>query len=555
MKPTTSAERALLDELSQGGLTRLGSGGLPGADETERVVRAEMLRHVLTAPECVGSMHQKGLRVAGALIRGPLDLEGCRIDRDVWLVDCRFDGPLTLRSCDLRSLQLDGSVLPGVSADKLVTAGGVYLRGTTVDGSVELAGARIGGALVADGATLRSPSGPALAADGIDAPGGLLLRGATVDGVVSFEGARVGADLDLTGARLENVGGDVLRAESVFVRGDVLLRQGTMLGRCLLTGARVGGDVDLGGGRFSAPGAEAVLLNRAAVDGALMIRDGARLEGLLNLNGTRVDALVDAVESWPGPGDLALNRFIYAGLLTAPSDAALRLDWLSRQDPARWGEDFWPQPYEQLAAVLAASGHGDDAQRVLVERERLQRRARRARAKPWLWRVVLRLSDAILQVTIGYGNRPLRAFGWLGLLWIVGAAAFAAADVEGAMRPAPFVVQRAPEWVLCGISAEATAELASLGLARRGLAAPGETQTECWRRQPEAQAFIAFNAWMFALDTLVPAVQTGQTEAWAPDQRVPFGMAVKTLAYALTILGWALGLLAVAGFSGIVRSR
>ena len=158
LTPSTAAEQALLDELSEGGLTRLGSGGLPGADETERAVRAELLRHVLTAPECSGAIHQKGLRVAGALVGGPLDLEGCRIDRDVWLVDCRFDGPLTLRSCALRSLQLDGSVLPGVSADKLVTTGGVQLRGIIVDGAVEMAGARIGGALLADGATLRPTS-------------------------------------------------------------------------------------------------------------------------------------------------------------------------------------------------------------------------------------------------------------------------------------------------------------------------------------------------------------------------------------------------------------
>jgi hypothetical protein len=32
-------------------------------------------------------------------------------------------------------------------------------------------------------------------------------------------------------------------------------------------------------------------------------------------------------------------------------------------------------------------------------------------------------------------------------------------------------------------------------------------------------------------------------------------MAARSVAYALNGLGWALGLLAVAGFSGIVRSR
>jgi hypothetical protein len=431
----------------------------------------------------------------------------------------------------------------------------VYLRGALVDGPVDLSGARIDGALVADGARLRRAGGVAFAADGLEVRGGLLMRGAMVQGVVSIEGARLEGDLDLTGAQIGHDGGDALRARGVSVRGDVLLRRGELNGRCALTGSRVGGDVDLGGGRFSAPRSDALLLDRAAVEGALMMRDGARFDGLLNLNGTTVDALVDAAESWPGPGDLAVNRFIYGGLLMAPTDAAQRLDWLSRQDPRRWGEDFWPQPYEQLAAVLAASGHGDDAQRVLVERERLQRRARRVRASPWLRRALLGVSDVVLRATIGYGSRPLRAFLWIGLLWAVGAGIFAIAAEKGAMRPAPVVVLRSPEFILCAMTSDEAATVASLGSPRRGLAEADEDQTACWLRQPEAQAFTKFNAWMFALDTLVPAVETGQTEAWAPDQRRTWGVVAKTTAYALTILGWALGLLAVAGFSGIVRSR
>ena len=78
-------------------------------------------------------------------------------------------------------------------------------------------------------------------------------------------------------------------------------------------------------------------------------------------------------------------------------DAETRLDWLSRQTPERWGEDFWPQPYEQLAAVLGEMGHDEDKRRVLIEKERLSRRARRARARNGCAeRGSARLKDAVM---------------------------------------------------------------------------------------------------------------------------------------------------------------
>jgi hypothetical protein len=48
-----------------------------------------------------------------------------------------------------------------------------------------------------------------------------------------------------------------------------------------------------------------------------------------------------------------LNRCLYGALLAQATDAEPRLAWLARQTPSRWGEDFWPQPYEHLAKVCA----------------------------------------------------------------------------------------------------------------------------------------------------------------------------------------------------------
>jgi hypothetical protein len=554
-EPLSPAEQTLLKGAQSGAYDRLGDGGLPRPDDASRVVRADFLRFLVAGGTGAPPLHEKGLRLSGARVIGTLDLEGCRFPREIGLADCLFDSAVVLRSAVIDTLLLDGSILPHLDADALEARCGVYLRGATVNGTVALNGARIGGGLVCDGLKLEHPNEKALAAEGIEVRGGVLLRGAVVRGEIEVAGARLGDDLDFTGATLDNPRGDAICAIGTELRGDVLLRHVTARGRCAFTGARIGGDVDLGGGTFEALERPAFELNRAFVQGAFMLGEGATIKGLLNLNGTNVDTLVDAPDSWPAHGDLALNRFLYKAFLSSPATAVLRLDWLSRQDPTRWGEDFWPQPFEQLAAVLRDTGHNEDALTVLVAKERLGRQARRARVRSAPRRALLRFGDAVLATTIGYGRRPLLAFVWLGLFWASGAAVFSTAERLEVLRPNAPVAIRSPEWVLCGVPRGEERALPSLGVSRAGLALPGQSQQDCYLAQPEAQAFPKFNAWMFALEALLPAVDAGQSSAWAPDTRHGFGTFAKAWVYVLTLVGWALSLLAVAGFSGIVRSR
>jgi hypothetical protein len=265
--------------------------------------------------------------------------------------------------------------------------------------------------------------------------------------------------------------------------------------------------------------------------------------------------MMDDPACWPGSGDLALDRCEYGGFLGTPADAATRLRWLARQTPQRWDEDFWPQPYRHLAAVLDDMGHNEDADRVIFEKERLQRRARRQRANTWAARAVLWLRDFLLRITVGYGRRSLLVLVWLVVLWAAGAASLQYAWEAEAMRPnMPFIL-RTPEWLQCAAGTHATVWLPSMAENRAGLAVPGESQLDCYLRQPEAAAYPAFNPLMFAVDALLPAVDTGQRGFWSPDTRGPVGAMVKGVVYLLTLSGWVLGLLAVAGFSGLVRSR
>jgi hypothetical protein len=199
-------------------------------------------------------------------------------------------------------------------------------------------------------------------------------------------------------------------------------------------------------------------------------------------------------------------------------------------------------------------GHGEDARAVLIVKERLQRRARRAREKNPIWRAALTALDGVLAVTLAYGRQPLLAFVWLILFWVTGVAVFAHAERHGAFKPNSAVVLRAPEWTLCGLDASEQRVLVANRQAAPGLATGGQTQLSCFRQQWEASSYPEFNAWMYSLDTLLPVLEMGQKAFWRPNPTEPGGELALGYFYFQSIVGWALSLLAVAGFSGLVKS-
>lgn len=504
LRPLTPAEERIIADLAVGEFDRLGDGLRPASADPAREVRASFLRFLILGGDATHRPHEKGVRVSGGWISGVLDLEGCRIPRDIGLKDCRFDAVPVLRYAVVDNLFLDGSLLPGLQAERLEARGGVSLKGAEVTGEIRLAGSRLDGSLSLDGATVRVPGAVALIADGIAMRAGEF-RGVEVEGELRMTSARIDGDLDLTGARLSHPAGEVLH------------------------------------------------LNRTVVRGGLFLRGGAKIDGALDLTGASIDTLHDDEESWPAPGNLLLNRCLYNALLGGPMESSRRLDWLARQSPERWKEDFWPQPYEQLAHVYRDMGHDEDATAVLLEKERLQRGARRARATSPARRWLLAVMDGLLGITLGYGRRPLLPFAWLFLFWLAGVAVFSLAQAQSAMKPASSVVLRAPDWTMCAVPQGETRSLA--GGTFQGRALPGQSQLACFLAQPEAASYPPFNPSMFSLDTLFPVLMLGQKEFWRPDPSVPWGGFAMGYFYLQAVVGWALSLLAIAGFSGLVRSR
>jgi hypothetical protein len=442
--------------------------------------------------------------------------------------------------------------------------GNVVLRGARAAGKVLLLGARLGGSLNCIDATFDGQEATALVADGLQAEGDIVLRGAGATGEVRLLGALLGGDLDCTGADFDGQGGMALVADGLQAKGCAFLRNARATGEIRLRGARLGADLDCQGASFDGQGGKALNAEGAQVEGVLFLREGATVAGPLDLTAAQFGTICDDPACWPGPGDLLLDRCRYGAFVgRAPVDADSRIRWLALQDPMRWEQDFLPQPYEECARALREAGHGGAARAVLIEKERLQRAARRRRVarslaearkardaalpvsgyRPHADRVIgqaqrlfwLTLWDAIVGAVIGYGRKPQNAAIWLLGFWLFGALVFGVAGGHGAIKPNDPKIQIESVWRDChGNPAFAT-------------------QYHCFMDEAQRTGYPAFNALVYSADTLLPVISFEMQSYWLPDDRTTRGWFARFYLWLHIMAGWFLTGLAVAGFSGLVK--
>jgi hypothetical protein len=556
-QPLLPAEQEVIATLRSGDFDRLGreaAGSLPDMDDATRAVRAELLRFLLLGGDEGARPHEKGIRVQGAWVTGILDLEGCRIPRDIGLKKCRFDAAPILRSAIIDSLVLDGSIMPGLKADRIEARGTISLRGAVMSGGLLIEGGCIGGNLDCTGVVIDAPKDHAVHAEDLVASS-VLLRGAVIKGSIRLSGARLSADVDAFNLRVACEGNPAIDAGAIETRGSVVLRAARVVGTLRLVSARISSDLILQDALLANPGQAALQLNNADIVGVMMLNGRAKVSGVLDLTGATIGTIHDTISAWPEPGDLLLNRCQYQAIFEGPVDARTRIGWLALQKPERWGEDFWPQPYEHLAKVFRDLGHDEHARSVLIAKERLQRRARREREPNRVWRFLLGATDGLLAVTLLYGRQPLLVFVWLFFFWVLGAGVFHHAESIRAIMPNSPVVLRSLEWTLCGLERSESRFLITTRQDMNGLAAAGQAQLDCFKNQFEAIGYPTFNPWMFSLETLFPILEIGQKAFWRLNSSAPGGAAVMGFFYFQSLIGWALSLLAVAGFSGLVKSR
>jgi hypothetical protein len=300
-----------------------------------RSVRAEVIAGALLGGRPEDQVRAPSVRLRGARVTGRLDLSWADVPYAMVLQDCFFDEPPALHGASARLADFSGSVMAGLQISEIKTdalvldrchfsgpvdATGASVSGTfslraaelqgdpallggslavgrdmicanmTVRGEILLWGARVGGALVFDGAILKNPDRNALTADGLIAERGLFgQNGFSVSGKVQLQDARIGRRLALPGATLNNPAGIALSAERLSVDGDLLLNEGfTALGNMDISGGQVRGSMSLSTAHLVNPGDIVLLADRLHVTGQLSCDRGFVAEGEIRFNDAHI---------------------------------------------------------------------------------------------------------------------------------------------------------------------------------------------------------------------------------------------------------------------------
>ncbi|MCT7354542.1 hypothetical protein N4P33_20620 [Streptomyces sp. 15-116A] len=459
-------------------------------------VDARTLGDVIAARDADGqpAQHYEGLRITGAL-----RLDRRRLSTALAFVNCVFEDPVDLTDLTVPSLDLSGSVLPALRADRITVDGELRLSGThvgdgtpgprpmtdpadsttgrraprrldedTATAAVRMADARIAGNLVAEALTVTDGSPWSLLAPRLTVEGSVHGRGLTANGALYLRDARVTHAVNLHAA---DVGG--IDATGITCTGFYADWGFRSTGQVLLRAAEVAGVATFHDAVLAAPDGS-LLCGRLRVPRLrLDLREPPA--GKVVLQDATVDVLVDSEATWPAPGALSLEGFAYQRLETArPVDVRTRITWLTR-DPRTGARAF-----EQLATSYESGGDERAARTVRHAKERHLSRNDRLTGRVW---------GLVQDVLFGYGYAPRRALLWLLSLVAAGAAWFATHPP----RPVGGDSKRAWDPVL------------------------------------------------YSLDLLIPVASLGHRGAWDPTG------ASKAVALLLVVSGWVLATAVIAG--------
>jgi hypothetical protein len=320
----TEPERAVWDAMEAGTLVELPLGAPAAKDPAkgakwrqDRQVRAQLLVELLTGRAGPKDARPRALKLAGARVTGTLDLEATILVCPLILQGCSFEEGVNLNEAQAPAVRLPGCHLPGLNAKQLETRGSLELdHGFTACSEVNLCGARIGGDLVFDGATISDPDGVALDASGLTVQHSMVCGdGFTAHGKVDVRGARIGGDLVFTGATLTNPNGYALMGAGASVSGAMICGQTlryhgeglTAQGEVDLDGAHIGGSLSFVGATLNNPDAVALAMRWLTVEQSLFCSDGFTAHGGVNMIGARIgDILVFTGATLINPNGLAL---------------------------------------------------------------------------------------------------------------------------------------------------------------------------------------------------------------------------------------------------------
>lgn len=442
---------------------------------------------------------------------------------------------LGIEGSDIASEKNAAVDLAGASIAQCAIAGwedGGKTTKSQLIGGLVASRAKIAHDLIIEDATIRAQNSVAVAARGIQIGSGLRVRRSTLDGAFVVTTAVIEGKMDFVQSSLSSASAARSRTVDPLPKEDESTQESkdNALYRNLA--------IDLGES----------LIHRLEMPEQAEFRP----QGSVNLSRAKIGTFCDYAATWPDPNNstghiLELDGFEYEHL-TNPNGvkddqaanrgiADARLQWLRAQSPDALYRNFRPQPWQQLAKVLATQGYEDDARKIAIERRVA---LRYAQGTPRFQRAISRA----LHVLADYGFNPWKSVWWsLGIVAVFAMIYYAAALTCTSRIP------------LCADQAAFVRVVAADFVPA--------IQDEAEAAKTLERVYPAFDPVLYSLDAFLPLFNLGTEPYWRPNENlrveiagvsVPAGRVLQWLYVIEQILGAVLASLIVTGFTGLLTS-
>ncbi len=379
--------------------------------DDKRKLSGTFLTNILLDEPWRPALPRQGVRIRGAVFDQKVTFDNADLAGVLWLEDCLFNREVFFsQTRSARLLSFDRSEFKEpLRLNAMKLGAPLFLRGVIAQNRIELWGTSIAGALFLSGSQLDS----------------LFMQQANVASDVVIYGARI-QYLQLGNATF---GGNIvigptedqpsivskMRVEASKVAGRITITDAIIETPIVLRFASIGGNLEINGGTL-----RGIDMTGATISGEFRLV--ASKTGPPKWSGDEPSILRNAtarvirIEGEPWPPKLDLRGFQFqllgdgedrsrSGARMPHRDVEPLLQWLGRSTP------YSPQPYEQVAHVLAGTGDDAAAREVRYAAREEERRLAQGWKKAWLTAVWL---------VIGHGYHLDRALYWVIGLLIVG---------------------------------------------------------------------------------------------------------------------------------------
>ncbi len=466
-----------------------------------RSCRGEFLAEVLKT--LAHDEYRMALSIPDIRLVSPLIATSLKTEKTVLLHRIQSDYPVHFNQCDFNQLDLTDGNLTSLVARGIHVERDLVLKGARISHILDLSIARIGGTLNLQDSVLTIPGSASEAShnagDTAQEESGQTRR-------EEYSRFEMGSMLDIK------------------IDGSLRLCNARIDRKIRMTNARVGGDVDLWGVEFQDVGdLENGLICTNCEIGEKLILSESRCDDntriALDYTRLRIIQFGRDQENWPRKNQISLEGTTFeafAFIQRQKKGEALNIFHtdLTIAILKRNGPGFYRQPWRQAAQSIRQKGYGEEALEIMVAMEKeasqvevKQHRARLKESGVSLWHR-LSLMGKRFRRTISnslwwfadYGYRPEKTL-WtlLALLLLnIGLNVVILYWQQDAIVPA----------------------LEEVYL---------QDDKNPWEGTP--REYPSFNPLVFALDTLIPALDLGQENAWQPNWKNPFGIAYAIYLY------------------------